>query len=101
MFVGPFDLSIALSNGAVLDPYSKDVDAALDVILAAAAKHKKIPGIYCANAEAALAAAKRGFKFIAVGGDVAYLRAGAAAQLKALNIESKSALAGKSTLPPI
>jgi 4-hydroxy-2-oxoheptanedioate aldolase len=101
LFVGPFDLSIALSNGAVLDPYSKDVDAALDVILAAAAKHKKIPGIYCANAEAALAAAKRGFKFIAVGGDVAYLRAGAAAQLKALNIESKSALAGKSTLPPI
>ena len=52
LFVGPFDLSIALSNGAVLDPYSKDVDAALDVILAAANKHKKIPGIFCANAEA-------------------------------------------------
>ena len=95
LFVGPFDLSIALSNGAVLDPYSKDVDAALDVILAAAAKHKKIPGIYCANAEAALAAAKRGFKFIAVGGDVAYLRAGAAAQLKALGIEFKSVAGAK------
>ncbi|HKY85161.1 MAG TPA: aldolase/citrate lyase family protein [Pseudorhodoplanes sp.] len=102
LFVGPFDLSIALSNGAVLDPYSKDVDAALDVILAAAAKHKKIPGIYCANAEAALAAAKRGFKFIAVGGDVSYLRAGVAQQLKALGVSGSSGVStGKSAIPPI
>lgn len=101
LFVGPFDLSIALSGGAVLDPFSKDVEAALDVILDAATTHKKIPGIYCANAEAALAAAKRGFKFIAVGGDLAYLRAGAAAQLNALDPKRHSAPAGKSALPPI
>lgn len=100
LFVGPFDLSIALSNGAVLDPFSKDVEAALDVILDTATKHKKIPGIYCSNAEVALTAAKRGFRFIAVGGDLSYLRAGAAAQLKALNPEHKSP-AGKSVLPPI
>jgi 4-hydroxy-2-oxoheptanedioate aldolase len=99
LFVGPFDLSIALSNGAVLDPFSKDVEAALDVILDAAKKHKKIPGIYCANAEVALIAARRGFRFIAVGGDLSYLRAGAAAQLKALNPGHKPA--EKSALPPI
>jgi 4-hydroxy-2-oxoheptanedioate aldolase len=99
LFVGPFDLSIALSNGAVLDPFSRDVEAALDVILDAAVKHKKIPGIYCSHAEVALIAAKRGFKFIAVGGDLAYLRAGAAAQLRALGHGSSPA--GKSTLPPI
>ncbi len=101
LFVGPFDLSIALSNGAVLDPFSKDVEKALDVILDAAKTHKKISGIYCANAEIALAAAKRGFRFIAVGGDLAYLRAGATAQLKALGLDHKSATTGKSTLPPI
>ena len=101
LFVGPFDLSIALSHGAVLDPFSKDVEKALDVILDAATKHKKIPGIYCADAEVALIAAKRGFRFIAVGGDLSYLRAGAAAQLKALYPERKSTAAGKSALPPI
>lgn len=101
LFVGPFDLSIALSNGAVLDPFSKDVEAALDVILAAAAKHRKVPGIYCANADVALVAAKRGFRFIAVGGDLAYLRAGAAAQLNALNPDRKSAAPEKFALPPI
>ena len=99
LFVGPFDLSIALSNGGVLDPFSKEVEAALDVILAAAAKHRKIAGIYTANAEVALNAAKRGFRFIAVGGDLAYLRAGAGAQLKALG--GQSAPAEKSALPPI
>jgi len=84
LFVGPFDLSIALSNGAVLDPFSKDVEAALDVILETAKKHKKIPGLYCSNANSALTAAERGFRFIAVGGDLSYLRAGAAEQLRKL-----------------
>lgn len=98
LFVGPFDLSIALSDGAVLDPYSKDVDAALDVILAAASKHKKIPGIFCASADIAVMAAKRGFRFIAVGTDLAFLRAGTAAQLKTLGIGPR---AEKSGLPPV
>jgi 4-hydroxy-2-oxoheptanedioate aldolase len=101
LFVGPFDLSIALSNGALLDPASEDVEAALDVILAAASKHKKIAGIYCANAEGALAAARRDFRFIAVGGDVSYLRAGAAAELKALGVASSGVATGKSAIPPI
>lgn len=101
LFVGPFDLSIALSNGAVLDPFSKDVEAALEVILEAASKHSKIPGIYCANAEGALVAARRGFRFIAVGGDVSYLRAGAAAELKALGAQRSDVPSGKSAIPPI
>jgi 4-hydroxy-2-oxoheptanedioate aldolase len=101
LFVGPFDLSIALSNGALLDPASEDVEAALDGILAAASRHKKIAGIYCANAEGALAAARRDFRFIAVGGDVSYLRAGAAAELKALGVASSGVATGKSAIPPI
>ena len=84
MFLGPSDLSIALSDGKNLDPLSKDVDHDLDRILAAAQRAKKIPGAYCHSAERAAALAKRGVKFLAVMSDLGMLRAGAAAALKVL-----------------
>ena len=84
LFVGPSDLSIALTDGATLDPHSPAVEAALDQIVAAAKKAGKIAGLYCINAERALACAKRGIKFLAVGSDQGFLRAGTAAQVKAL-----------------
>jgi 4-hydroxy-2-oxoheptanedioate aldolase len=84
LFLGPSDLSIALSEGKNLDPLSKDVDRELDRILAAARRAKKIPGAYCHSAERAVALAKRGVRFLAVMSDLAMLRAGAAAALKVL-----------------
>jgi 4-hydroxy-2-oxoheptanedioate aldolase len=84
LFVGPSDLSIALSNGADVDAHSKDVEAALDKIVAAANKAGKIAGIYCINAARALACAKRGFRFHAIGSDLGFLRAGIAPQVNAL-----------------
>ena len=84
LFVGPSDLSIALSDGAELDPHSKTVEQALDRVVAAARAAGKIAGLYCADAERALAGAKRGFRFLAVGSDLGFLRAGTAAQLKTL-----------------
>ncbi len=84
LFLGPSDLSIALSDGKNLDPLSKEVDRELDRILAAAARAKKIPGAYCHSAERAAALAKRGVKFLAVSSDLGMLRAGAAAALKVL-----------------
>jgi 4-hydroxy-2-oxoheptanedioate aldolase len=84
IFVGPSDLSITLSDGAVLDPHSADVESALDKIVAAAQRAGKIPGAYCQNAERAVALARRGFRFCAVGSDLQFLRAGAAAQIKTL-----------------
>jgi len=84
LFVGPSDLSIALTDGAEVEPHSALVERELDRVVAAAQKHKKIPGLYCANAERALFAARRGFRFCAVGSDLGFLRAGTAAQLKAL-----------------
>ncbi len=84
LFLGPSDLSIALSEGKNLDPLSKDVDRELDRILAAAQRVKKIPGAYCHSAERAAALAKRGVRFLAVMSDLAMLRAGAAAALKVL-----------------
>src|SRR6266852_1320018 len=38
VFLGPSDLSIALSDGKLVDPMSKDVDAEIDRIVAAAQK---------------------------------------------------------------
>ena len=84
LFVGPSDLSIALTDAAEFDPHSAKVEAALDKIVAAASKAGKIAGLYCANAERAAACAKRGIRFLAVGSDLAFLRAGTAAQFKAL-----------------
>jgi 4-hydroxy-2-oxoheptanedioate aldolase len=84
IFVGPSDLSITLSDGTVLDPHSADVERALDTIVAAAQKAGKIPGAYCQNAERAVALARRGFRFCAVGSDLQFLRAGAAEQIKTL-----------------
>jgi 4-hydroxy-2-oxoheptanedioate aldolase len=86
LFLGPSDLSIALSDGKNLDPLSKDVDRELDRILAAAQRAKKIPGAYCHSAERAAALAKRGVKFLAVMSDLGMLRAGAAAALKTLKV---------------
>ncbi len=83
-FLGPSDLSIALSDGKTVDPLSKDVDHELDRMIAGAQKAKKIPGAYCHSAERAAALAKRGVKFLAVSSDLAMLRAGAAAVLKTL-----------------
>ena len=85
LFLGPSDLSIALSEGKNLDPLSKDVDRELDRILAAAQRTNKIPGAYCHSAQRAAELAKRGVRFLAVMSDLAMLRAGAAAALKILN----------------
>ena len=41
LFLGPSDLSIALSDGKSLDPQSKDVERELDRIVAADAKGRK------------------------------------------------------------
>jgi 4-hydroxy-2-oxoheptanedioate aldolase len=84
LFVGPYDLSTALSDGAEQDIDAPQVAKAIDAIADAARKAGKIPGIYCRDPQRALAMAKRGFRFIALGSDLGLLRDGAAAQLKAL-----------------
>ena len=84
LFIGPYDLSTALSGGKAQDVAAPEVERAIDQICAAAKKAGKIPGIYCNGAERALTMAKRGFRFVTVGGDTGYLRDGIAAQIKAL-----------------
>jgi 4-hydroxy-2-oxoheptanedioate aldolase len=84
LFVGPYDLSTALSGGKAQDVQAPEVERAINQICAAAKKAGKIPGIYCRDAERALAMAKRGFRFITIGSDQGFLRDGTAAQLKTL-----------------
>ncbi len=84
LFVGPYDLSIALSSGTAQDVAAPEVERAIDKICAVATKAGKIPGIYCSTTERALAVAKRGFRFITIGSDLGMLREFAAVQLKTL-----------------
>src|SRR5262245_55483664 len=84
LFVGPYDLSTALSGGTAQDVQAPEVERAIDKICAAAKRAGKIPGIYCNNTDRALVMAKRGFRFITIGSDLGMLRDGAAAQVKAL-----------------
>ena len=84
LFLGPSDLSIALSKGAVVDPLSAEVDREAMRILEAAKKAGKIPGAYAHSGERAAELAKHGFRFIAVSSDLAMLRAGVAEQMKKL-----------------
>ena len=84
LFVGPYDLAIALSSGKAQDVQAPAVEQAIDRICTAAKKAGKIPGIYCRDAESAVAMAKRGFRFVVAGNDLTTLRGATVAQLKVL-----------------
>ena len=80
------DVSVELPQKFMvrIDAMAAEVDHELDRIVAAANKAGKIMGAYCHSAERAVALAKRGVRFLAVGSDMGFLRAGAAAALKGL-----------------
>jgi len=84
VFLGPSDLSLALTAGKTLDPHSNEVNAAIDRIAGAANKAGKIAGAYAASAERANELAARGFRFLGIASDTAFVRAGTAATFKAL-----------------
>ena len=84
LFVGPSDLSIGLTDGKELDPHSDTVEAALDKIVAACRKAGKVAGRLLRQCRTRRGLAKRGIRFLAVGSDLGFLRAGTAAQLKTL-----------------
>lgn len=88
IFIGPADLSIALSDGCVNDPDGAEVEKALDYVIARARAAGKAAGIYSATGDRAAALARRGFHFISIGSDVAMLRAGAQAALQAARAQA-------------
>jgi 4-hydroxy-2-oxoheptanedioate aldolase len=81
IFVGPSDLSIALSGGAHVDAAHPDVDHALDHVVARCRSHGKAACAFALTGARARDMARRGFDLIACGTDVMQLRAGARAML--------------------
>lgn len=72
VFIGCGDLSMSLGCPGQMD--SEYLLSAIDTVLHACRKHKKIPGIFAYNAELAERFIKAGFKFIAFGNDIAMLQ---------------------------
>lgn len=83
IFVGPSDLSIALSEGATVDPRGPLVNEALTKVAAAAKAHGKFAGLFCFDGAGAKAARERGFKLCSIATDVLLLRAAAKRELDA------------------
>lgn len=81
IFIGPSDLSIGLSGGRTLDPASPEVEQALDHALARARAAGKLAAVYAPSGQRAGEFIRRGFPFVAVASDLAFLRAGAQAAI--------------------
>jgi 4-hydroxy-2-oxoheptanedioate aldolase len=84
LFVGPSDLSIALSNGAGIDKTGPLTIAAMQRIAVAAKANGRVAGAFGGSADVIKAYIKLGYSFIAAGVDVDLLQAGAAALVKSV-----------------
>ena len=82
VFVGPSDLSIALSNGAHVDPGHKDVSDALDHVLARCHAVGKAACVFAINGEKAGDLRRRGYDLIALANDGLQLRLGVQTMIK-------------------
>jgi 4-hydroxy-2-oxoheptanedioate aldolase len=74
VFVGPSDLSIALSSGRKVDAAMKEVDDALNKVSACAKAHNKFAAVFCATGERARALKQRGFSLCSVSTDALLMR---------------------------
>lgn len=83
IFIGPSDLSIALSQGRQMNPASREVGEALDHALARVRAAGKLAGVYAASGERAAELARKGFDLVSIASDISLLRAGAQMALKA------------------
>jgi 4-hydroxy-2-oxoheptanedioate aldolase len=83
VFVGPGDLSIALSHGQVLDTSSRSVNEALERIVASAKARGKFAGLYCPDGARAKYARERGVAFCTVSSDQALMCSAARQELAA------------------
>jgi 4-hydroxy-2-oxoheptanedioate aldolase len=77
VFIGPSDLSIALSGGASVDPMSKSVDDAITEVVRQASKAGKPVAVYAHTAERGRDFLKLGAKMICIQSDLGFLKVGA------------------------
>jgi 4-hydroxy-2-oxoheptanedioate aldolase len=81
VFVGPSDLSIALTKGALIDQMHPEVDAALTLVATRARAHGKIASCFSPTAERAAELIRRGFHLSSIGTDVSIVKAAVKAEL--------------------
>ena len=79
VFVGPSDLSIALSGTGTWDPQGSTADAAIRRIAEAALSAGKIAAIYAAGVDEARRYRAHGYALVCVGSDIGIFKAAAAA----------------------
>jgi len=83
VFIGPADLSIALSGGRRSEPRGPSLLAAAGEVVGRARAHGKFAGMFCFDGADAGAMAALGFKLCSVSSDLAMLRAAARSELAA------------------
>ena len=81
VFIGPSDLSIALSKGANVDPMRADNQDAATAILGKAHARGKCVGIFALSGAEVRYYRRLGYDFVALGLDTGYLTRGIAAML--------------------
>lgn len=77
ILIGPNDLCVSLTSGETVDPAHPKVVAALDVVQAAAQRAGKPAAIFANTPAFATDYLRRGFRFVSLGPDLAFLHAGA------------------------
>lgn len=83
VFIGPSDLSIALSGGAGVNPTGPEVEKALDHVLARVTAAGKFSAIFASSGARAGELVRKGFHMVSIGNDMSMLKAGAQASLAA------------------
>jgi len=83
VFVGPSDLSIALSDGTEVNARAAAVDTALDHILARARAHGKHASAFVVSGARAGEIAARGYAMVTLGTDTHLIQVGARTELTA------------------
>jgi len=91
LFVGPSDLSLALSGGAGIDKTGPAVCAAMARIAAAAARHGLVAGAFAGGPDIARLYVGMGYRFVAATTDTDLIKTGAAAITKELQTVIASA----------
>jgi len=88
VFVGPSDLSIALSDGDGVDPRGAELLGAAGLIVDRVAAYGKYAAMFCFDGKDAGAMAAKGFRLVSVGSDQTLLRSAARSELAAARAEA-------------
>jgi 4-hydroxy-2-oxoheptanedioate aldolase len=90
VFVGPSDLSIALTNGATVNQLHPEVDKAMDHIVKRAKAAGKFASAFCGDGKRGGEVAAKGYQLMSLGTDQLLLRAGSRAALDAARATGKA-----------